>query len=78
VHLQSRTTTLAGAGAALYREQLTGFEILSGSEYPSAVELGFAALTKVESGAPSDELVPLYLRRPDATPPGERKRVTPV
>ena len=34
------------------------------------------AASRVLSGAPSETLVPLYLRRPDATPTAERKRAT--
>ena len=34
------------------------------------------AARRVLEGAPSEPLTPLYLRRPDATPPGAGKRVT--
>jgi tRNA threonylcarbamoyl adenosine modification protein YeaZ len=76
--LRSRTTVLVGAGALLYRDLLDGFEISERAPYPSAIELGWLALAKLAAGAPSDRLAPLYLRRPDAQPPGERKKVTPV
>jgi tRNA threonylcarbamoyladenosine biosynthesis protein TsaB len=59
-------TTISGAGPRLYPEAFAGFE--QGDEYPSALRLLDAPRT--------DDLTPLYLRRPDATPPGERKKVT--
>jgi tRNA threonylcarbamoyl adenosine modification protein YeaZ len=43
---------------------------------PSPVGLVRAAAAAVTSGAEPDPLTPLYLRRPDATLPGARKRVT--
>jgi tRNA threonylcarbamoyl adenosine modification protein YeaZ len=60
-------TVVAGAGTALYPDAFAEFEVV-GPEHPDAVRLLAAPRT--------DSLVPLYLRRPDATPPGERKRVT--
>jgi tRNA threonylcarbamoyl adenosine modification protein YeaZ len=60
-------TTVAGAGARLYAEAFAGFE-LTDPEHPDAVRLLAASRT--------DDLTPLYLRRPDATPPGPRKKVT--
>jgi tRNA threonylcarbamoyl adenosine modification protein YeaZ len=59
-------TTVSGAGPRLYPEQFAGFDL--GDEYPSAT-----ALLTAPRG---EDLTPLYLRRPDATPPGERKKVT--
>lgn len=60
-------TTVAGAGARLYPEAFAGFEV-GDDEYPAAARLLTAPRTA--------DLTPLYLRRPDATPPGPRKRVT--
>jgi hypothetical protein len=34
------------------------------------------AADRIRTGAPSEQLVPLYLRRPDAVPPGAAKSVT--
>jgi tRNA threonylcarbamoyl adenosine modification protein YeaZ len=61
----------AGFGAALYREIL-GLD-LAGPEYPSPA--GLVAVARAALGGPGGPLTPLYLRRPDATVPGERKRV---
>lgn len=60
-------TTIAGAGARLYPDAFAGFEVAE-PEYPDAARL----LTAPRR----DDLTPLYLRRPDATPPGPRKKVT--
>jgi tRNA threonylcarbamoyl adenosine modification protein YeaZ len=58
----------AGFGAKLYD---LGLEVI-GPEHPSPVGLVAAAGDLLRQPGP---LTPLYLRRPDATPPGERKRV---
>lgn len=68
--------TLLGAGAVLYREVFSELEVEDTSPYPDPVELVRAAASRVLSGAPSDPLTPLYLRRPDAVEPGAGKRVT--
>jgi tRNA threonylcarbamoyl adenosine modification protein YeaZ len=60
-------TAVAGAGARLYPEAFDGFDVAD-PEYPDATRLLDAPRTT--------DLTPLYLRRPDATPPGERKKVT--
>jgi tRNA threonylcarbamoyl adenosine modification protein YeaZ len=59
-------TTVAGAGARLYPDAFAGFTVTA-DEYPDAARL---------FTAPRRDLTPLYLRRPDATPPGPRKKVT--
>ncbi|MFW5899248.1 MAG: tRNA (adenosine(37)-N6)-threonylcarbamoyltransferase complex dimerization subunit type 1 TsaB, partial [Jiangellaceae bacterium] len=59
----------AGAGARLFPE---AFPRAVAPEYPSAATLARAvAAGTVDVGPPE----PLYLRRPDARPPGGRKRV---
>lgn len=60
---------VVGAGALLYP---AAFPDARPPETPSA-----AALCRyVAAGLPTLPPQPLYLRRPDATPPGERKRVS--
>jgi tRNA threonylcarbamoyladenosine biosynthesis protein TsaB len=76
--LRTRTASVAGAGAQLYREAFANFEIAEFGAYPGAVELGWRVTDLALTGAPSEDLRPLYLRRPDAQPPGPRKQVTPV
>jgi tRNA threonylcarbamoyladenosine biosynthesis protein TsaB len=65
----------AGAGARLYADVL-GLALV-GPDYPSATALVQAAADRIRAGAPSEPLTPLYLRRPDAVPPGRPKAVTP-
>jgi tRNA threonylcarbamoyl adenosine modification protein YeaZ len=65
-------TAMAGAGARLYADVL-GLPV-AGGEYPDPVELVRLALPRL--GAPSETLVPRYLRRPDAVPPGAAKVVS--
>jgi tRNA threonylcarbamoyl adenosine modification protein YeaZ len=77
-HLAGRVTHVAGSGATLYREQLAGFTAVEGHEYPDAAVLAQLLRAKVLDRAPGDLLTPLYLRRPDATPPGRPKQVTPA
>lgn len=64
---EAGVTRVEGAGPYLYPDAFAGFE--RGAEHPDARRL---------LGAPRIEgdLTPLYLRRPDATPPGPRKKVT--
>lgn len=69
--------TLCGEGAALYPEAFEDYEILP-DLYPRADVLALRVADRVRSGAAGDDLVPMYLRRPDAVPPGAPKQVTPA
>jgi tRNA threonylcarbamoyl adenosine modification protein YeaZ len=60
------------AGTTLYADLLTMPH--TGAEYPTPAGLVTAALGQLDR--PARPLVPMYLRRPDATVPGTRKRVT--
>jgi len=67
-------TTLVGAGAVLYEQVFPDARVDPRSPFPSAAVLAELA---------ADErwvvpVQPLYLRRPDARPPGAPKRVTPA
>ncbi len=66
-------TAMAGAGARLYAEVL-GLPLLD-FDYPSLAALVAAAADRIRANAPSEQLTPLYLRRPDAVEPAARKRV---
>ena len=84
------TEELAGAGAALYdfsyewtSDGRGGGSGGSGTRsgyaavrYPSATGLVRCALDRIVEGAPSEQLTPLYLRRPDAVAPGTPKPVS--
>lgn len=73
--LDAGTATTAGAGARFYAEALGGVPLLD-EDYPPVAGLAAVAADRVLNGAPGELLTPLYLRRPDAVAPGERKQVT--
>lgn len=68
-------TALAGAGAELYADVWPQLPRRP-ERYPDPVALVALARDRLESGAPADTLVPLYLRRPDAVVPGAPKAVS--
>jgi tRNA threonylcarbamoyl adenosine modification protein YeaZ len=70
------TGRVLGDGALLHREALAGHEVVETPRYPAPDALVLLAARRVLDGAPSESLTPLYLRRPDAAPPGAPKRVT--
>jgi tRNA threonylcarbamoyl adenosine modification protein YeaZ len=76
--LRVRAARVVGAGVHLYRDALTGFEIAETGAYPSAAALGRRVAGQALAGTPTDGLSPMYLRRPDARPPGKPKQVTPA
>ncbi|GAB3221105.1 tRNA (adenosine(37)-N6)-threonylcarbamoyltransferase complex dimerization subunit type 1 TsaB [Glycomyces halotolerans] len=58
-----------GEGAAKYADQLP-IPAEERAVYPDPVKLAELAVPRIRSGAPSEQLTPLYLRRPDAKPVG--------
>lgn len=77
-HLRASTSPplLVGAGALLHRDAFAGLRIAEDELHPSTPGLVRLAAARVLGGAPADPLTPLYLRRPDAAPPGASKPVT--
>ncbi len=67
-------TAMCGAGARQYADTLR-LPLLD-ADYPDPAALARLAADRVLAGAPSEPLTPLYLRRPDAAPPGRAKPVT--
>ena len=67
-----------GDGALLYAEEFPDSDIAEHPRYPEATALAQLVLADATAGAEPDPLTPIYLRRPDATPPGPRKQVTPA
>jgi tRNA threonylcarbamoyl adenosine modification protein YeaZ len=67
-------TAMAGAGARQYAEVL-GLPLLD-ADFPTVLELAALAADRILVGAPGETLEPLYLRRPDATPPAALRTVT--
>lgn len=67
----------AGDGAHRYADEVraAGLALLDGLRYPQPAALVEVAAPWLRAGAPSQPLTPLYLRRPDAVRPGERKPV---
>jgi len=60
-------SAMAGAGARLYRDQL-GLALLD-QDFPGVAGLARVVADRVRQGSSGEPLTPLYLRRPDATPP---------
>jgi tRNA threonylcarbamoyladenosine biosynthesis protein TsaB len=67
-------TTIAGFAGSVYAAELGGHALDESAGYPSAAAIARLALDD-EWRLP---VQPLYLRRPDARPPGAPKRVTPA
>ncbi len=68
----------AGEGAQRYAPDFESSGcVVVPPDYPSAATLAVLAAGKLRVGDLFEPVVPLYLRQPDATVPGERKRVTP-
>jgi len=65
---------MTGAGARMYADVL-GLPLLD-VEHADPGRLVTRALDRVRGGAPSETLVPLYLRRPDAVVPASMKVVS--
>ena len=64
-----------GDGALRYADVL-GVPVLDEPRYPPATGLAALAAQRVRDKAPTEQLVPLYLRRPDAVEPGVPKAVS--
>ena len=71
------TSRAVGAGAAMYAEQFSAYEVV-GDRHPDAAVIATDALDRRSRNEPADVLEPLYLRRPDAVPPTALKKVTPA
>ena len=69
---------VSGEGPRLYPEVFADFARAEDHIYPRVDRLVQLIAGRVRSHAPSEELAPLYLRRPDAQPPGRPKQVTPA
>ena len=68
---------VVGAAVALYPQEFSAFDITSDAA-ASALDVAHLVAAKVRARAPSDVLEPMYLRRPDASPPGRPKSVLPA
>jgi len=68
---------VCGEGPQLYPAEFAACATMPDCEYPRAALLVASVARRAWDGAPADDLQPLYLRRPDASPPGRPKAVTP-
>jgi tRNA threonylcarbamoyl adenosine modification protein YeaZ len=66
---------VCGAGGRLYPDLLP-LPVVGRTDHPDPAALAALARDRVLVGAPAEPLTPLYLRRPDAAPPGRPKPVT--
>jgi tRNA threonylcarbamoyl adenosine modification protein YeaZ len=67
---------VVGAGLLAHGEAFTGCETDTDAPYPQAASIAQLAAARAGDRAPSEPLVPLYLRAPDARPPGPPKPVS--
>jgi tRNA threonylcarbamoyl adenosine modification protein YeaZ len=74
--LDPASVHVLGAGVALYRTAFDGFHVHDEPAYAAAADVARLVAGRAVAGAGSDVMEPLYLRRPDATPPGAPKPVT--
>jgi tRNA threonylcarbamoyl adenosine modification protein YeaZ len=73
--LLARIPELGATAAAGAKADVTGLPV-RGPEGPSPAGLVAVAADALRAGAAPAPLEPLYLRRPDAVPPGQRKAVS--
>ena len=66
-----------GAGTVLFADEFAAFGHVSDAAV-SARALAQLLAPRVRANAPSDVMEPMYLRRPDAAPPGRPKSVLPA
>jgi tRNA threonylcarbamoyl adenosine modification protein YeaZ len=71
--LEPDVTSAVGDGVLRYRGDFGRVAVPEDFQYPSAGALAELAADRVLGKAPSETLTPLYLRRPDAVLPGDRK-----
>ncbi len=70
------TGPVIGAGALLYATDLAGSDVQDGPLFADPGAVVRLSAIRALAGEPGETPVPLYLRRPDATPPGAPKRAT--
>jgi tRNA threonylcarbamoyl adenosine modification protein YeaZ len=69
---------VAGEGPVLYPEVFAGWSFDDADRYPNVELLVGYVAGRLSEGADSDDLTPMYLRRPDARPLGKPKAVSPA
>lgn len=72
--LEGRVASVVGFAAVTYAEVFAGFTLADA--HPEARHVASLAAGRVRAHAPGEPLEPMYLRRPDARPPGPPKQVS--
>lgn len=72
------TGRVVGDGALLHAEDFADQDVRGEPRHPAADAVVLLAARRVLAGAPAPVLAPIYLRRPDAVPPGAPRRATPA
>jgi tRNA threonylcarbamoyl adenosine modification protein YeaZ len=75
--VQGEVDRVVGTGAIQWAEVFAGLGIEPSDPWPQARFVAVLAAERAASHAPTEQLTPMYLRRPDAQPPGALKPVTP-
>lgn len=75
--MHGRVDRVVGAGAIQWAAAFAGIAIEPEDPWPQARFVAQLAAGRAAGDAPAETLTPMYLRRPDAQPPGAPKRVTP-
>jgi tRNA threonylcarbamoyl adenosine modification protein YeaZ len=75
--MRGQVERVVGAGATQWNDAFADFTVEGTDPWPQASMVARLAADRVAAKAPSEQLTPMYLRRPDAQPPTARKPVTP-
>lgn len=75
--MRGQVDRLVGAGAIQWAEAFGDIPIAESDRWPHARLVAMLAADRAAHGEPSEQLTPMYLRRPDAQPPAGLKPVMP-
>lgn len=75
--MRGHVERVVGSGAIQWAEAFGELTVEPADPWPLASIIARLAADRVAAGAPAEQLTPMYLRRPDAQPPGPPKSVTP-
>lgn len=74
--MNGRVDRIVGAGALLWPDAFAPSQVDPSEPLPAAMSVARLATARAIALAPAETLIPMYLRRPDAQPPGPLKPVT--
>lgn len=75
--MRGRVDRVVGAGVLQWASELAELAVDDSDPWPSASFVVRLAAERVAAHVPGEQLIPMYLRRPDARPPASLKPVTP-